>query len=280
MQILFTPQRLVPTLLIFLLLHKNPRNTTILLAGAEVRSFTSYNNVLAGFVYQATEMLDWLECIQACQQDVRCISYNFWSSFGTKCELNSCGFVDECSAEKMLIWFRGGIFQQVSKLKDDKSICDHKLTVPASKTEVTQASFSCYQSMVIYADGKRAIKNEIVPFGEITCSDILPINFTIPRASKVVAIMAQASQGTAKIIGSFADGVVTDSKWKCSSKNMMGWTLSQFNDSLWLPANEIPATDLQATTDTQISGILSSAKWIRTKDLGQILFCRLHRKMK
>ena len=146
--------------------------------------------------------------------------------------------------------------------------------------EVTQASFSCYQSMVIYADGKRAIKNEIVPFGEIICSDILPINFTIPRASKVVAIMAQASQGTAKIIGSFSDGVVTDSKWKCSSKNMMGWTLSQFNDSLWLPAKEVPATDLQATTDTQISGVLSSAKWIRTKDLGQILFCRLHRKMK
>lgn len=118
MHILLTPQhRLVPTLLIFLLLHKNPRNTTTLLAGAEVRSFTSYNNVLAGFVYQATEMLDWLECIQACQQDVRCISYNFWSSFGTKCELNSCGFEDECSAEKMLIWFRGGIFQQVKQAK-------------------------------------------------------------------------------------------------------------------------------------------------------------------
>ena len=114
MQILFTPQhRLVPTLLIFLLLHKNPRNTTTLLAVVEVRSFTSYNNVLAGFVYQATEMLDWLECIQ----DVRCISYNFWSSFGTKCELNSCGFEDEYSAEKMLIWFRGGIFQQVKQAK-------------------------------------------------------------------------------------------------------------------------------------------------------------------
>ena len=118
MQILFTPQhRLVPTLLIFLLLHKNPRNTTTLLAVVEVRSFTSYNNVLAGFVYQATEMLDWLECIQACQQDVRYISYNFWSSFGTKCELNSCGFEDECSAEKMLICFRGGIFQQVKQAK-------------------------------------------------------------------------------------------------------------------------------------------------------------------
>ena len=73
-------------------------------------------------------------------------------------------------------------------------------------TEVTQASFSCYQSMVIYADGKIAIKNEIVRFGKVICSDILLINFTIPQAPKVVAIMAQARKGTAKIIGSFADG--------------------------------------------------------------------------
>ena len=87
----------------------------------------------------------------------------------------------------------------------------------------------------------------------------MPINFTIPQASKVVAIMAQASKGTAKIIGSFADGVVTDSKWKGSSKNVMGWTLSQFNDSR-LPAEEVPATNLEATTDTQISGVLFSAK--------------------
>ena len=118
MQILFTPQhRLVPVFLIFLLLNKSPRNTTTLLAVAEVLPFTSYNNVLVGFVYQANETLDWLECIQACQQDVRCISYNFWSSSGTKCELNSCGFEDECSAENMLIWFRGGMFQQVKQAK-------------------------------------------------------------------------------------------------------------------------------------------------------------------
>ena len=148
-------------------------------------------------------------------------------------------------------------------------------------TEVTQASFSCYQSMVIYADGKRAIKNEIVRFGEVDCSDNLPINFTIPQESKVVAIMAQANEGTAKIIGSFADGVVTDSKWKCSSRNVLGWTLPQFNDSLWLPAKEVPATDLEATIDTQISGVLSSANWIQTKGLlSQMMFCRLHRKMK
>ena len=76
--------------------------------------FTFTNKTLVGFAYKTTENVDWLHCIEDCQQDASCFSYNFWpGTFGGKCELNNCGFEDECSAQTMLIWGPGWIFQQL-----------------------------------------------------------------------------------------------------------------------------------------------------------------------
>ena len=51
--------------------------------------FTSVNKALVGFAYQTAENLDWIHCIEACQQDSPCISYNSWPGmFGRRCELD------------------------------------------------------------------------------------------------------------------------------------------------------------------------------------------------
>ncbi|XP_068726013.1 uncharacterized protein [Montipora capricornis] len=277
-----TQQHFLLALICFLFLVQNPWNS--LTCTAVVLSFTSHNQALFGFVFKKTENIDWLQCIQACQQDVSCVSYNYWpTESGGKCEMNSCGFKDKCSAERMLTWVREGTFQQLKKTKDFKSSCNRGIGIDATnKKGVLQASFSCHQRMVIYADGKILTRNSRASFEDVHCSEFLSlaVNFTIPKTTKLIAIRAEASKDGAKIIGSFTDGVVTDSQWKCSSNDVSGWFLPQFDDLCWTPAHELSATDHSGATDEQqIVGVLPSAKWINTGDLSPIIKCRLHRKV-
>ena len=147
---------------------------------------------------------------------------------------------------------------------------------------VLQASFSCHQRMAIYADGKILTRNSRASFEDVHCSEFLPlaVNFTIPKTTKLITIRAETSQDAAKIIGSFTDGVVTDSQWKCSSNDVSDWFLPQFDDLCWTPAHELSATDHSGATDEQqVVGVLPSAKWINTGDLSPIIICRLHRKV-
>lgn len=94
----------------------------------EVNAFTAFNKTLVGFAYNTTENEDWLQCIQTCHQDVSCISYNFWrgKASGT-CQLNNCGFENECSAESSLIWAPGCIFQQVEPIQVRLNIKEAKV---------------------------------------------------------------------------------------------------------------------------------------------------------
>ena len=111
-----TQKHFLLALICFLFLVQNPWNSPT--CTAVVVSFTSHNQVLFGFVFKKTENIDWLQCIQACQQDVSCVSYNYWpTESGGKCEMNSCGFKDKCSAERMLTWVREGTFQQLKQTK-------------------------------------------------------------------------------------------------------------------------------------------------------------------
>lgn len=79
---------------------------------------TVFNKALVGFAYKTNENADWLHCILACQQDDSCISYNFWpGELDGRCEMNICGFEEECSADSALFWVPGGVFQQLKPIQ-------------------------------------------------------------------------------------------------------------------------------------------------------------------
>ena len=141
------------------------------------------------------------------------------------------------------------------------------------------ASFSCTHNMSAYVDGDFVtFMNSRKPVKDIDCSKLQTqaINFAIPNSTRVVAIAATGKG--ASIIGSFSDGVVTDSTWKCNTKNETNWTLPEFDDKRWEEAEE---TLPQKGGTNGITEISSKAKWIHiTADNStQNMFCRLSRKI-
>ena len=83
---------------------------------------TENNRVLVGHVLQRFYATDWFNCIQACHDEPRCISYNYQRSAGANglCELNNCGVADLCDTDKSLIYSSGFVFQQIRKSKVSK----------------------------------------------------------------------------------------------------------------------------------------------------------------
>ncbi|KAJ7372415.1 Protein sidekick-1 [Desmophyllum pertusum] len=80
---------------------------------------TENNHVLVGHVFQQLYSRDWFSCIQACQDEPRCISYNYERSARANglCELNDCGVEDLCDRDKSLIYSVGFVFQQIRENK-------------------------------------------------------------------------------------------------------------------------------------------------------------------
>ena len=77
---------------------------------------TENNHVLVGHVFQQLYSRDWFSCIQACQDEPRCISYNYERSAPRAnglCELNDCGVEDLCDRDKSLLYSVGFVFQQI-----------------------------------------------------------------------------------------------------------------------------------------------------------------------
>ena len=80
---------------------------------------TTNNHVLLGHVFQKLHTRDWFNCIQACRDEPRCISYNYERSAGANglCELNNRGVQDLCGGDKSLTYSVGFVFQQLRKNK-------------------------------------------------------------------------------------------------------------------------------------------------------------------
>ena len=133
--------------------------------------------------------------------------------------------------------------------------------------------------MSAYADGDFVtFMNSRKPVKDIDCSKLQTqaINFAIPNSTRVVAIAATGKG--ASIIGSFSDGVVTDSTWKCNSHKKPKWALPEFQDDQWKQAEETSPEKGGTNGMTEIS---SKAKWIHitADDSKQNMFCRLSRKI-
>ena len=76
---------------------------------------TVLSRALLGHVYRSLQDVDWLKCIQTCQADPNCFSYNFVRStdgLGV-CEMIDCGLEDVCNTES-LVFSTGVTFQQLA----------------------------------------------------------------------------------------------------------------------------------------------------------------------
>jgi len=80
---------------------------------------TEPNHVLVDHVFQQLFGRDWFNCIQACHDEPRCISYNYERSAGTNglCELNDCGVESLCDRHSFLMYSKGFVFQQIRESK-------------------------------------------------------------------------------------------------------------------------------------------------------------------
>ena len=84
---------------------------------------------------------------------------------------------------------------------------------------------------------------------------------TIPETTKVIAAKINDYDNVVGgFLGSFSDGSVTDSSWKCTRNYSDEWKLSTFDDSAW-PAAVATRGQGDRTWGTQPQ-IANNAKWI------------------
>ncbi len=84
------------------------------------QTVTQNNHVLVGHVFRQFFAKDWFNCIQACHDEPRCISYNYERSASAGnglCELNDCGVEYLCDSDKSLVYTAGSVFQQIRENK-------------------------------------------------------------------------------------------------------------------------------------------------------------------
>lgn len=81
-------------------------------------SFTFKGGILVGHWFQELRVNDWYECLSECASNGECVSYNLiMAKHDLICELNDCGFENNCEVERNLIKGSGYIFHQLSEVK-------------------------------------------------------------------------------------------------------------------------------------------------------------------
>ena len=140
---------------------------------------------------------------------------------------------------------------------------------------VVKASLSCKDKMQIYVDGHE--ETDMIDCKQVDQLRVFSL-YILPTA-RLIAVEVESS-GRPCIIGSFSDGKVTNSSWKCTSGTELDWKKPGFNDSLWKSAvelNSVRERDLDRgclINEIQRHG----AKWITSADNGQQnMYCRLNR---
>ena len=115
---------------------------------------TENNHVLVGHVFQQLYARDWFNCIQACHDEPRCISYNYERSAGANglCELNDCGVEDLCGRDKSLIYTKGVVFQQIREGK--VSFMDNNLIIILPSGYSVVSVFVTDVLLVALSDGR------------------------------------------------------------------------------------------------------------------------------
>ena len=99
-----------------ILLGSSPSSLTLF------SSFTVEHRLFLGKTFGSIFTSDWLQCLQSCAENTRCLSYSFdKQALGENCFLHECGFLDECAALDTLIFARESVFHQLQPV----TVCIH-----------------------------------------------------------------------------------------------------------------------------------------------------------
>jgi len=86
----------------------------------------------------------------------------------------------------------------------------------------------------------------------------VPLSFYFPENLQVVAIFVRNTGGPGRLIASFANGIVTDNKWKCTTRAITNWHTTGFDDSNW-PVARIHGGN---SGHLGVNRLPTNAKWI------------------
>ena len=125
--------------------------------------------------------------------------------------------------------------------------------------------FTCDNEMEMFADGVSLGKDN-----DWTSST----EYIIPGNTRVISVSGVDWGGRYfGLLGSFSNGMVTNSSWKCEDDEYSGWNSPDFDDSSWPAAVEVATHGVNPWKI--ISGIASTAKWIWTAGDPSNVYCRL-----
>ena len=130
------------------------------------------------------------------------------------------------------------------------------------------ATFACKDTMELFADG--------ISLGKSNDRRRTVTDFVIPGNTKIIAVAAESFRFHSGIRGSFSNGLVTNSSWKCSKHSHLGWNTRCFDDFSWPAAVEFPNHHGDGL-EGNIAGIDPTAKWIWTIKQGVgSCYCRVN----
>ncbi|KAL9951869.1 hypothetical protein ACROYT_G044608 [Oculina patagonica] len=204
--------------------------------------------------------MEWLSCVQECYREDICFSYNFFAAEKI-CELNNSGLKDPCYADNILIRKTGWIYHEIVTSQD-------LILSKGSKgrpTESIKATFTCDNSMKMFADGISLGKDDY--WHKAT-------EYVIPGNTRVISVAGNDAGDLFGILGSLSNGLVTDASWKCSNAYYPGWNSPDFDDVDWQEAVEIEKNG--DGPRGYIIGIAPTAKWIWTAGHDDKVYCRLN----
>lgn len=82
---------------------------------------TFQDSKLPGFVIKTFKSTDWLHCLEDCNNNDDCVSYNY-NRLGSNCELKNFGLKIRCHANKDLVAFHGWIHHTLDPSKVGQNI--------------------------------------------------------------------------------------------------------------------------------------------------------------
>ena len=127
------------------------------------------------------------------------------------------------------------------------------------------ATFTCDNEMEMFADGVSLGQDKHWP---------LATDYVIPGNTRVISVAGVDRGSKFGILGSFSNGLVTDTSWKCSNNFNPGWNSPDFDDSSWPAAKEVAKHGDNPWGN--IDGIAPTAKWIWTAGDDDDVYCRLN----
>ena len=143
---------------------------------------------------------------------------------------------------------------------------------PKGTSSAIKVNITCDSYLEFYVDGKH------LGGGATNARKEGFLAFEITAGSQMIALSCKGSAGPWEggILGSFDNGLVTDSTWKCITSPGLGWNTRTYQDHDWPMALSYGPNNDSTLPWGEISSIDEKAVWIWSKDNKQDtkVYCR------